>query len=237
MKSRKDIRAIIGVIAGALVQIAQVMWPQSITPETANMLTGLIGALVASIILGIAHEDAGAKTGPPTPEAQRLSDTTPAEPPKHPTTGATAIVLLLVLGLGLLAGPVAAQTIDLSRLAPSIHGRQADPGAGWPGGYVVDGPPVILLTVRESSTGRRYYLDPVELAAGRAGLHEWLIAHTRLGSPMDRWQAQSAIRAEVQDRLRVAIARAAAVAAAQIPALLGRGDVLISGLLQGLVAR
>jgi hypothetical protein len=54
---------------------------------------------------------------------------------------------------------------------------------------------------------------------------------------MDRWQAQSAIRAEVQDRLRVAIARAAAVAAAQIPALLGRGDVLISGLLQGLVAR
>lgn len=236
MNSRKDNRAFIGIAAGGFVQLLAAKWPQYLPQDVANALTALITVIFSTLIYGIATEDAGAKTGQPTPDVQKF-------PPVPPVA-----VLLLVLGLGLLAAPLAAQpslpgatataygTPDLSALVPAEHGRQRDAGVQWPGGYTVASV-AVLVTLRETATGRLYYLDPSEMAEGRAGLHQYLIAHTRLGAPMSRWNAQTAIRAEVETRLRAALVQAAARAAAQIPALVGRGDVLITGLLQGLVAR
>lgn len=253
MSSRKDVRAIIAIIVSALVQVAQVLWPSVVTKDTADTLTLLIGTLAGALVLGIAHEDNGLKTGTPPPAA----------PPVPP-----AAILLVVLGLGLLAGPaqaidrvqlddtVAAATtvtvasrseaavpvtataepsplLDFGSLLPAAHGQQLE--EGMQGFDVVGVIPLYLLKNRR--TGKLGYADPIELSAGRLAVHAYLIAYAALGWPTSRWHAQERAVAIVETKARQALARAGAVAVTQIPQLVGQADTLVAGVLRGLSGR
>lgn len=158
------------------------------------------------------------------------------------------VLLLLVLGLGLLAAPVAAQpslpgatttaygSMDLSSLTPGAHGRQNDKGVRWPEDFTVS-KVIVLVEVTDTKTGERYWVEPTEAAQKRACLHKALLAHTRFGAPVNKWNAIASLRADVDVKLRTALSTAAGRVAAQIPALVGRGDALIAQLVAELFAR
>ena len=65
--------------------------------------------------------------------------------------------------------------IDFAALLPSDHGAQNDLN-NTPASFTPLGPVIPLQVFIDVATGARFFASPMELAAGRLGLHPWLLA-------------------------------------------------------------
>ena len=211
-----------GIIAGVIVGLENV---GAIDADTRNLLLGVVGAYFGGVTITGAARDFGL-------------------PPTTPPPGVVkAVVLGLVLSGSLLAcagtscaEPMTApaDVLDLAQLQRAATGRQNDAGAAWPSGFRVRRP-VVVFVVEEVATGDLYLMDPEELAAGRAGLHPWLVAVGRFGTVTTSQATKKVIEAEVRERLRLAMQRAAIRLATQLPAALsGSAPAILRAVLTAL---
>ena len=212
LKSRKSmIATLASLVATAISSFAAAKgWvPDEKLPELVETLVEVIVGIWSVVIIGIAHEDKGAKEGLPTP---------PVQAPKPPAA-VPFVLAALLLGASAAHAGAPVPLIDLGTLTPGETGRQNDKGLPpWPQGWVLQDV-IVVPVVREESTGHVYLLDPAELVAGRAAAHKWLVCMD--GAITNRKTAERLIRANLQAKARTLALAVAGEVAGRLPESMG----------------
>lgn len=107
--------------------------------------------------------------------------------------------------------------LDLAALQPGPSGRQRDSGVEWPKSFAFSHV-LVVVVVEEPASGKLYYLDPVDLAAGKASARPWLLCLPYRGVIASKQTVAALVKTELQARLRAGLLRAAGEVARSLPA-------------------